>query len=125
MLHLEAICVGYAVPRHNFDAEIHSVFTSAANFRLVNNGPLLTLVTVEQADLPQGIRVDTPQGFSFEGLRTGESITYRNDILCCERASLVIDLRQSRRWKCDLLALAVDMNESSTLAAWQSVKQVL
>lgn len=124
-MQLEAVCVGYAVPRRSFDAEVHSAFASAANLRLVRGGRLLTLVTVEEADLPQGIRLNTPQGFSFEGLRTGESVTCRDGLLRCEQASLTIDLRPARRWKCDLPALAANMNDPSTSAAWQSVEQAL
>ncbi len=117
--------MGYAVPRRGFDAEVHSAFTSAANLRLVRNNRLLTLVAVEEADLPQGIRLNTPQGFSFEELRPGESVTCRDGILRCEHAPLTVDLRPARRWKCDLPALAADMDGPSSSAAWQSVEQVL
>jgi hypothetical protein len=125
MIRLEAVCLGYAVPRGSFEAEVHSVFTSAVNLRLVRRYRLLTLLTVEQADLPQGIRLNSPQGFSFEGLRTGEKLPCRDGILHCEQASLMIDLRPAKRWKCDLPSLAADMNDASTLIAWQTVKRVL
>jgi hypothetical protein len=125
MVRLEAVCLGYAVPRGRFEAEVHSVFTSAANLRLVRSDLLLTMVTVEQADLPQGIRLHSPQGFSFEGQRTGEKFTCRDGILCCEQASLIIDLRPAKRWKCDLSSLAADMNVPSTSAAWLTVRRML
>lgn len=125
MMHLEAICMGYAVPRRGFEAEVHSAFTSAANLQLVRGSRLLTLVAGEEPDLPQGIRLNTPQGFSFEELRPGERVTCRDGILRCEQTPLTIDLRPARRWKCNLLVLAADMNNPSTSAAWQSVKQVL
>ncbi len=125
MMHLEAVCVGYAVPRRDFDAEIHSTFTSAANLRLVRGMRLLTLVTVEEADLPQGIRLNTPQDFSFEGFRSGESVTCRDGILRCEQAPLTIDLRPARRWKCDLPALAVDMTNPAIAVAWRTSWQAL
>ena len=125
MMRLEAICLGYAVPRGGFEAEVHSAFTSAANLRLARGSRLLTLVAVEQADLPQGIRLNTPQGFSFEGLCSGERFTCRGGLLRCERASLIIDLRPAGRWKCDLPALAANMNDPVTSAAWQSVERML
>jgi len=125
MMNLEAVCLGYAVPRRGFAAEVHSAFPSAANLRLFRRRLLLTLVTIGEADLPQGIRVDTPEGFSFEELRQGERVTCRNGILHCEQAPLTIDLRPARRWKCDLPALTADMKEPTSLAAWQLVKNML
>jgi hypothetical protein len=125
MMRLEAICLGYAVPRRGFNAEVHSAFASAVNLMPARGNRLLTLVTVEQADLPQGIRLDTPQGFSFDGLRTGERFTCLDGILRCEQASLMIDLRTARRWKCDLPALAADMKDPATSAAWRAVEQML
>jgi hypothetical protein len=125
MMILEAVCLGYTVPRRLFDAEIHSAFASAANLRSAGSYRLLTLVTAGEADLPQGIRLKTPQGFSFEGLRTGERFTCRDGLLRCEQAPLTIDLRPAKRWKCDLPALAADLNDPSTLAALRSVEQML
>jgi hypothetical protein len=125
MIQLEAACMGYAVPRCNFDAEVHSTFTSAANLQLLRGSLLLTLVAGGEADLPQGIRLNTTHGFSFEGLQTKESVTCRDGILRCEYAPLTIDLRMARRWKCNLLALAANMNSPSTSAACQIVEQEL
>jgi hypothetical protein len=125
MMGLEAICVGYAVPQSGFAAVVHSAFASAANLRLARGSRLLTLVTIEEADLPQGIRLNTPQGFSFEGLRTGESVSCRDGILCCVQTPLTIDLRPARRWKCDLPAFDADMTNPATAAAWQTGWQAL
>jgi hypothetical protein len=125
MMRLEAVCVGYAVPRRSFDAEVHSAFTSAVNLRLVRGSRLLTLIAVEAADLPQGIRLNTLQGFSFEGLRTGEGATCRGGLLRFEHASLAVDLCMARRWKCDLPALDADMTNPATAAAWQTGWQAL
>ena len=68
LMHLKAISIGYAVPRTDFDATVHSVFRSAVNLRPAKGGLLLTLITSGEADLPQGIRVDFPEDFSFERL---------------------------------------------------------
>jgi hypothetical protein len=125
MICLEAVCIGYAVPRRAFDAQVHSAFASAANLCLSKGNRLLTLLTVGQADLPQGMRLNTPPGFLFEKLHPGESISCRNGLLHCEQASLTIDLRPARRWKCDLASLAVDLRDPITIAAWRSVEQML
>lgn len=125
MISLEAVCLGYAIPRRGFDAEIHSAFPLAANLRLLRGRLLLTLVVVGEADLPQGIRVDTPMGFSFDKLRPGERVTCRNGILHCEQTPLTIDLRPARRWKCDLPVLTADLGRASSSAAWQLVKHLL
>ena len=113
------------MPRRNFDAEVHSAFPSAANLHLVRDGQLLTLVAAEEADLPQGIRLNTPKGFSFEGLRTKQKVICRDGILHCEHDPLTIDLRMAHRWKCNLKALATNMNDQATSAAWKLVEQVL
>jgi hypothetical protein len=125
MTGLEAICIGYAVPRCDFEAEVHSVFTSAANLRLVRSKRLVTMVVAEEADLPQGIRLNTPHGFSFEGLQTKERVTVREGILCCEHSNLQVDLRMAQRWKCSLPALAANLSDPATSSAWQFVKQML
>ena len=72
LMYLRAISTGVAVPRMDFDATIHSVFRSALNLRLTRGSKLLTLVASSEADLPQGIRVDTPDNFSFEIFHAGE-----------------------------------------------------
>lgn len=122
-MYLKAISTGVAVPHTDFDATVHSVFRSAINLRLTSGGKLLTLVTASEADLPQGIRVDTPHDFSFEIFHTGEQITSRDHILCL--SLLTIELRDARPWKCDLPALRVDLKDPAVLTSWQCVWQML
>jgi hypothetical protein len=117
IMYFKAISVGDAVPRTDFDAAVHSVFRSAVNLRLDKGHRLLTLVAPNEADLPQGIRVDTPAGFSFEICRAGELVTCRDDILRFD--SLTIELRGARRWKCDLPSLHADLTNPSAATAWQ------
>ncbi|MEW5941016.1 MAG: DUF2877 domain-containing protein [Chloroflexota bacterium] len=111
------------MPRIDFDAVAHSVFQSAINLRLDNAGSLITLVASSEADLPQGIRVDAPNDFSFEIFRAGQEATCRNDFLRLD--SLTIDLRGARRWKCDLPSLRVDPTNPTFSAAWISVWKAL
>lgn len=122
-MYLKAISIGDAVPHTDFDATVHSVFRSAINLRLTRGNKLLTLVTSSEADLPQGIRVDTPADFSFEIFHAGEQATCRDDILLL--GSLTIELRDARRWKCDLPALQVDLKNLTMLSAWQRAWQML
>jgi hypothetical protein len=120
---LETISIGYAVPHTDFDATVHSVFRSAINLRPSSGGELLTLVAFSEADLPQGIRVDTPSDFSFEIFNTGEQATCRENILRLN--SLIVDLRDAQRWKCDLPALQADLGNPTVTAAWKFVWQAL
>jgi hypothetical protein len=122
-MYFKAISVGDAVPRADFDATVHSVFRSAVNLRLDKGNQLLTLVASNEANLPQGIRVDTPADFSFEICRAGEPATCRDDIL--RVGSLTIELRGARRWKCDLPSLQADMANPSAATAWQCAWDVL
>ncbi len=71
-MRLTALSTGYAIPYIDFNATIHSVFRTAVNLRPANEDLLLTLVVASEADLPQGIRLDSPDGFSFEPLRAGK-----------------------------------------------------
>ena len=70
-MYLRAISIGYAVPHIDFDVVVHSVFRSAVNLKPKGESLLFTLLVSGETDLPQGIRLDTPTGFSFEELPVG------------------------------------------------------
>lgn len=123
-LPLEAVCVGYAVPRRDFLAEVHSAFTSAANLRLTHGGRLITLVAFQEADLPQGIRLNTPAQFSFSGLARGAAVACRDGFLRCQGSPLVADLRRAKRWKCNLAALELTLNAPALRAAWECAAEL-
>ncbi len=110
------------MPRIDFDAVVHSVFQSALNLRLHNSDHLLTL-TSSEADLPQGIRVDTPDGFTFENFHVGEQVTCRDENLRLD--SLTVDLRRARHWQCDLPALEADTTSPAFSTAWNFVWDAL
>src|SRR5688572_9359016 len=124
-MYLPAISMGYAVPVENFDATVHSAFHSALNLRLIEEGGLLTLVTSSEGDLPRGIRLETPEGFSFEKFRTGETVVCRDGILNFENSSLTVELNGARRWKCDLPALKFSPTNPAASAAWSLVWNAL
>jgi len=124
-MYLPAISIGYAVPTGNFDASVHSVFQSSINLRFSRVDRLLTVVISSEADLPQGIRLDAPKGFSFEGFQTGEPAVCRDGILHFENSSLTIQLHGARRWECDLPALEFDRTNPAVSAAWSFVWDAL
>ncbi|MEW6287039.1 MAG: DUF2877 domain-containing protein [Chloroflexota bacterium] len=121
-MNLAALTIGEAVPAE-FDAVVHSVFRSAVNLRWDAGDGLLTLVTSDETDLPQGIRVDTPPDFSFETLHPADPASCRDGFL--HLASLKIDLRPASRWTCNLPALRTDLTDPKTTAAWRTVWQAL
>lgn len=121
-MNLAALTIGEAVPAE-FDAVVHSVFRSAVNLRLNGGDGLLTLVTSDEADLPQGIRVDTPAAFSFEMLQPAEPVSCHDGFL--RLASLTIDLRPASHWTCSLPALRTDLTNPQVTAAWRIVWRAL
>jgi hypothetical protein len=124
-MRLIAISTGYAIPYIDFDATIHSVFRTAVNLRPANKDLLLTLVVASEADLPQGIRLDSPADFSFEQLSAGRDVFCRNNTLIFENSALAIEFCQGRRWQCNLPALGTDLTNPAVTKAWKCVWQSL
>jgi hypothetical protein len=124
-MRLTAISAGYAIPYIDFDATIHSVFRTAVNLRPANKDLLFTLVVASEADLPQGIRLDSPDDFSFEQLSPGRDVFSRDNTLIFENSALAVELYQSKRWQCDLPALGTDLTNPAVAGAWKCVWQSL
>ncbi|HEX2995414.1 MAG TPA: DUF2877 domain-containing protein [Anaerolineales bacterium] len=124
-MYLSAISLGYAVPDGSFDASVHSVFRSALNLRLNGENNLITLIASNDDDLPQGIRIEIPDEFTFEDFGLGELVFCRDGILRFNNNSLTIQLSGARRWKCDLPALEFDRADPATSAAWRFVWEAL
>jgi hypothetical protein len=124
-MYFSAVSVGYAVPQDDFNATVHSVFQSAVNLQLINDGELLTVVANGQTDLPQGIRLNAPKTFSFEEMHRDEMVACRERILRFESSELAIDLGSARIWKCDLPSLMADMTKPTVVSAWKKVWKVL
>ena len=124
-MRLAAISAGYAIPYVDFDATIHSVFHTAVNLKPANKDLLLTVVVASEADLPQGIRLDSPDDFSFEQLSPGRDVFCRDDTLVFENSALVVEFCRSRRWQCDLPALGTDLTNPVVARAWKYVWQAL
>lgn len=73
------VSIGSRVPSAGFDAEVHSVFHTAANLSIEGLNHLLTLFVAESMDLPQGIRLPDEQGIGY--LKPGQSMVCREGIL--------------------------------------------
>lgn len=124
-MYLAALSIGYAIPDGDFDALVHSTFQSALNLRWNGRDELLTLIASGEGDLPQGIRLETSAGFSFEGIQTGEPAMCRDGILHFENGSLTVQLNGAGRWECDLPALKFDPATPAVAAAWRFVWTML
>ena len=124
-MYLPAITLGYAVPVGDFDSSVHSIFHAALNLRPLHGENLLTLVRSDEPELPQGIRLDTPVGFSFENFQIGERAICRQGILSFEKSGLAVQLRGARRWECALSGLEIDTGIPAVSAAWSLVWEAL
>ncbi|MCZ2127554.1 MAG: DUF2877 domain-containing protein [Anaerolineales bacterium] len=121
-MNLEALCLGEFVPQ-TFAARAHSAFRSALNLRYEDT--LLTLTAADQDDLPQGIRLATPAGFSFENFKVGDLALCEGDTL--RLPALTVNLRRASRWISNLSALQADFSSDSFSQAqavvWQTLNQ--
>ncbi len=124
-MRLLAISTGYAVPYIDFDATIHSIFHTALNLKPADKDLLLTLVVRGEDDLPQGIRLDSPDGFSFKQLGAGKNVLCRDKTLIFENSTFVVDFSQGRHWHCDLPTLGTDLSSPAVMDAWKCVWQSL
>jgi hypothetical protein len=120
-VYLEAVSLGYAVPRRDFVACIHSVFRTSVNLQLEGENGLLTLTNSCQTDLPQGIRLEAPEESYFKNLSLGHPVYCRDGILSFQKALLQVDLRKARRWRCNLTALNTNMTDPAVALAWSRV----
>jgi hypothetical protein len=93
------------------------------NLRPAGANELLTLVIASEADLPQGIRVNTPTEFSFEIFNIGEPVTCQDGNLRVD--SLTVGLHNAQRWKCDLSKLEFDPTKPTVSSAWGLVWDML
>ena len=124
-MYLQALTIGCAVPLRGFDATVHSVFQSSLNLQLRRVNRLLTLTVSSEDDLPQGIRLDAPKGFTFEKFQMGEPAVCRDGLLYLENTSLTIQLHGARHYECDLPALMVDISNPAIFAVWHTVWDTL
>src|SRR5688572_27761852 len=119
-MQIRAASIGEAIPRHNFDALIHSAFDTAVNMQLVDIDRLITLLVSDHYELPQGIRIES-KDVRFQSLTVGLLAACRAGVLRFESSPLTIDLRAAPVWKCRISELNLNMQSSSAERSWTAV----
>jgi Protein of unknown function (DUF2877) len=124
-MRLDAVSSGVEAPAGCFSGVIHSIFRQACNISLESDA-LLTLVSAEKGNLPQGIRLRTPPKFTFlNEIRVGQPVACRGGILRISGADLSVDLRTASLWHLDLKGLRVDFHQCDRAQAWAVAWQEL
>lgn len=123
-MQLQALSIGEAIPRQNFDAVIQSAFESAINLRLAVEDRLITLLISEGYELPQGIRIWTKY-LSLQSLTPGLRTASRGGILRFDSSPLTVDLRGAPVWKCRVPELNLNMGLLSVQQAWSTAWDLL
>ena len=113
-----ALSAGVETPALGFSGVVHSIFRQACNVSLECDS-LLTLLSSEKGNAPQGIRVRTPLNFTFRNqLCVGQAVACRGGILRITGSDLSIDLRPASPWHVDLKGLRVALHQHNTAQAW-------
>jgi hypothetical protein len=124
-MNLEAVSIGCAVPRWEFEVSVHSIFRSSVNLQMGDGNTLLTLTAFKHGDLPQGIRLQAPDEFHFDDLSVGEYGGCRDGLLTFQSALPQVSLRNARRWTIDLESFNTDLADPGTAMAWTWARVVL
>lgn len=114
----KAISVGKSVPQVDFLGTVHSVFDSAVYIKTEYEYILRTLVTKSAPDLPHGIRLEPPAGFTFDGLTVGNEVRRRGGLKYCGGLPWIIDLKDAQQWACDLSASKGGWSNPDISTAW-------
>jgi hypothetical protein len=107
------------VPQDRFVGFVATTYVRACLIALTNDR-LVTLVATEMGGLPNGITVDTPDGFSFErSLSVGARAAVRGGMLRVGDG-FCVDLRPSRPWRSHLDRLALTLARAPVRRAWET-----
>jgi hypothetical protein len=119
-MRLNALSIGLAVPHADFEATVHSIFHSAINLAL-GDGTLIALLTLDRGETPHGIRLNTPDGFTFEqqGVTARAEAARRGGNLRIAGAGFSVDLRAARRWQARLDEVNIDLSKPNRSSAWR------
>lgn len=124
-MRLVALSAGIEAPTERFSGIVHSLFARACNVWL-ETGTLLTLVSSEKTNVPNGLRIETPARFAFpDFIRVGEPAACRGGTLRFTQSVLSIDLRTAACWHIDLSGLRIDLHRQDQTAAWIVAWQTL
>ena len=121
-MQFHASSIGSAVPQHDFDALVQSVFDSSVNLCLVDQDRLITILISDHYELPQGIRLDV-KNVPFQLLTVGMRAFCRDRILRFDSSPLTIDLRSTPIWEAQLTH--IDITKPSTKQAVSIVWKIL
>lgn len=124
-MRLFALSAGIEAPTERFNGIVHSIFDRACNIDL-ETGALLTLVSSEKPNVPNGLRIKTPVRFAFpEFVRVGEPAACRGGTVRFTQSVLSIDLWSATCWHIDLSGLRIDLHRQDQAAAWTAAWQTL
>jgi hypothetical protein len=123
-MQLQALSIGEAVPRGDFEAVVQSAFDSAVNLRLADEDRLITLLISEGYELPQGIRIWT-ETLSLQTLTPGLRAVARDGILRFDSSPLTVDMRGAPIWKCRVPELDLNMGLLAAQQAWSAAWDLL
>jgi Protein of unknown function (DUF2877). len=104
-MQFHASSIGSAVPQHDFDAVVQSVFDSSVNLRIKDQDRLITILISDHYELPQGIRLDG-KDIPFQSLTVGSRATCSGRMLRFDSSPLTIDLRNAPIWESKLSPIA-------------------
>ncbi len=122
-VYVKAFSIGNAVPQAGFHGVVHSVFRSTLNLALPNREDLITLIAANHPDLPQAIRLDVPEDFTFERFRPGETVSCDGREL--RLSGMMVDLRHATRWSCHLPSLSSLPSFAAAQNAWRLIWEAL
>ena len=123
-MRIAAVLIGPGVPRHDFVGLVAATYARACLIALTNDR-LVTLVGAEMGGLPNGITVETPDGFSFEqSLSIGARAAVRGGMLRIDNG-FCVDLRASRPCRSHLDRLAVSLAHEPVRLAWDTAWSAL
>jgi hypothetical protein len=124
-MRLFALTAGIEAPTERFSGIVHSVFDRACNIGL-EAGALLTLVSSEKPNVPNGLRIKTPVRFAFpDFVRVGEPAACRGGTVRFTQSVLSIDLWTATCWHIALSGLRIDLHRRDQAAAWTVAWQTL
>lgn len=120
-LRLTAQSVGECVPRSSL-ARVHSVFRRACNLES-EHGELMTLLGVEAANLPRGLRC-APAGVSFaQWLCPGQPALIDRGVLHVPEARLRVEFFGAPVWHCG--RVSIDLRERAVAPAVERLRRAL
>ena len=124
LMRISAVLIGPGVPRNDFVGLVAATYARACLIALTNDR-LVTLVVAEIGGLPNGITVETPDGFSFEqSLSIGARAAVRGGMLRVDNG-FCVDLRASRPCRSHLDRLAFNLAHEPVRLAWDAAWSAL